>query len=693
MKGFFEASSVAVIGVSASPTNLGRAIVYNLTEFRFPGVVYPVGPKGGAFMGHKIYTSVLDIPDPIDLAVILTPAFTIPEVLKECGEKGIRRAVIESSGFSEYADERKSLENEVLEIAEHYGIRFIGPNGIGLINLENGLSVPFMPFEFEYPLGKVAILAQSGGIGACMLNALAFENIGFSKFVSMGNKLNINENDLLDFLKDDESTETIFIYLEGIADGRKLMKLASECGKPVIIYKSNYCEASSRIARSHSASLSSDKKTVDAAFKQVGIVKAENINESVELIKAFQLSPMRGRRLAIISRSGGHAVVAADAASHYGFDLVEFPESIIRLVEERSRAGVIKPQNPLDLGDLFDLDLYEIIIDMTLERKDVDGACFIHNYQGPFEAEKSRQLASKIAPLMSKHDKAVAFCLFTSNREMKINRQLCGVPIFNDPWEAIRALDTLYEFENREVQSFVADFKSGMATPRVAELIEDHLPGKKGVQLPVDLSYRLLACYGIKVVPWLVGEKEEEILAAADEFGYPVVLKTANPEIIHKSDEGGVVLNIENRSSLLEVLTGIQARLGKKVLLQKQVSAGVEVFVGMNRDDNFGPVIMFGLGGIFVELFEDLSRRIAPLSPGVALQMINETKAAKVLGGYRTGEEADVEACADLMVRLSYLACDLNMIAEVDLNPVIIATGHQKGATVVDCRMVWGEVS
>ncbi|HDM77597.1 MAG TPA: CoA-binding protein, partial [Deltaproteobacteria bacterium] len=385
MRGFFEAESVAVIGVSASPTNLGRAIVYNLTEFRFPGVVYPVGPKGGAFMGHKIYRSVLEIPDPVDLAVILIPAPTIPEVLKECGEKGIKRVVIESSGFSEFADDRKKLEEEILDIADEYGIRFVGPNGIGLINLENGLAVPFMPFEFEYPLGKVAVLAQSGGIGACMLNALAFENIGFSKFVSMGNKLDVNENDLLNFLMEDTSTDTIFIYLEGLTSGRKLMELASSCSKPLIIYKSNYTKASSRIAKSHSASLTSDKKAVDAAFKQAGIFQADSIRESIELIKAFELKPMRGRRLAIISRSGGHAVVAADAAASYGFDLVAFHEEIVKLVEEHSRAGVIKPQNPLDLGDLFELNLYEKILDLALAKDDIDGVCFIHNYHGLFE--------------------------------------------------------------------------------------------------------------------------------------------------------------------------------------------------------------------------------------------------------------------------------------------------------------------
>jgi len=689
LKGFFEATSVAVVGVSASPTNLGRAIVYNLTEFRFPGVIYPVGPKGGAFMGHKIYRTILEIPDKVDLAVVLTPAHTIPDILKECGEKGIKRVVIESSGFSEFADERKKLEEEILDIAKRYNIRFVGPNGIGLINLENGLAVPFMPFEFEYPLGKVAILAQSGGIGACMLNALAFENIGFSKFVSMGNKLNVNENDLLDFLKNDDSTDNIFIYLEGLADGRKLMELASRCTKPVIIYKSNYTKASSGIAKSHSASLTSDKATVDAAFKQAGIIQAESIRESVDLIKAFELKPMRGNRLAVISRSGGHAVVAADAASSYGFDLVAFPDELIKLVEEHSRAGVIKPQNPLDLGDLFELDLYEKILDMTLERDDVDGVCFIHNYQGIFEAGQSRQLSARIGPLMKKHNKPVVYCLFTSNKEMEKHKKVCQVPIFIDPWEAIRALDVLYKFHTKNVHPFVADFRSPMWTPRIDELLNDYLPGEKGAQLPVDLSYRILASYGIQTAPWLVSENTEEVLAAAEEFGYPVVLKTASTDVVHKSDEGAVVLNIKNRVELLEALTNLQLKFGHQVLIQKQIEEGIEIFVGSTQDDNFGPVMLFGLGGIFVELFNDVSRRIAPINPKIAVQMIDETKAGKLLRGFRSQDEADIEACADMMVRLSYLVCDLHMIAEVDLNPVKVATGHDKGATVVDCRMTW----
>ncbi len=689
MRGFFEAESVAVIGVSASPANLGRAIVYNLTEFRFPGVVYPVGPKGGAFMGHKIYRSVLEIPDPVDLAVILIPAPTIPEVLKECGEKEIKRVVIESSGFSEFADDRKKLEKEILDIADEYGIRFVGPNGIGLINLENGLAVPFMPFEFEYPLGKVAVLAQSGGIGACILNALAFENIGFSKFVSMGNKLDVNENDLLNFLMEDTSTDTIFIYLEGLASGRKLMELASSCSKPIIIYKSNYTKASSRIAKSHSASLTSDKKAVDAAFKQAGIFQADSIRESIELIKAFELKPMRGRRLAIISRSGGHAVVAADAAASYGFDLVAFHEEIVKLVEEHSRAGVIKPQNPLDLGDLFELDLYEKILDLALAKDDIDGVCFIHNYQGVFEAEQSHRLARKIKPLMLKHDKPLAFCLFTSKKEMEINKKECQVPIFCDPWEAIRALDVLYKFHTKNVHSFVADFRSPMWTPRIDELLNEYLPGEKGTQLPVDLSYRILASYGIQTAPWLVSENTEEVLAAAEDFGYPVVLKTASTDVVHKSDEGAVVLDIKSRVELLEALTNLQLKFGSQVLIQKQIEEGIEIFVGSAQDDNFGPVMLFGLGGIFVELFNDVSRRIAPINPKIAVQMIDETKAGKLLRGFRSQDEADIEACADMMVRLSYLVCDLHMIAEVDLNPVKVATGHDKGATVLDCRMTW----
>jgi len=505
----------------------------------------------------------------------------------------------------------------------------------------------------------------------------------------MGNKLNVNENDLLDFLKNDDSTDNIFIYLEGLADGRKLMELASRCTKPVIIYKSNYTKASSGIAKSHSASLTSDKATVDAAFKQAGIIQAESIRESVDLIKAFELKPMRGNRLAVISRSGGHAVVAADAASSYGFDLVAFPDELIKLVEEHSRAGVIKPQNPLDLGDLFELDLYEKILDMTLERDDVDGVCFIHNYQGIFEAGQSRQLSARIGPLMKKHNKPVVYCLFTSNKEMEKHKKVCQVPIFIDPWEAIRALDVLYKFHTKNVHPFVADFRSPMWTPRIDELLNDYLPGEKGAQLPVDLSYRILASYGIQTAPWLVSENTEELLAAAENFGYPVVLKTASTDVVHKSDEGAVVLNIKNRVELLEALTNLQLKFGHQVLIQKQIEEGIEIFVGSTQDDNFGPVMLFGLGGIFMGLFNDVSRRIAPINPTIPVQMIDKTMAGKRLRGFRSQDEADIEACADMMVRLSYLVCNLHMIAEVDLNPVKVATGHDKGATVVDCRMTW----
>lgn len=689
MKNFFEAQSVAVIGVSSSPMNMGRAIVYNLLQFQFPGVIYLVGPKGGAFMGHKIFPSLLDIPDSIDIAAVLTPAHTIPDILRQCGQKGIKRVVIESSGFSEFAEERKALEEEILAIADKYDMRFIGPNGIGLIDIESGIALPFMPFEYEYPRGKIAVLAQSGGVGASILNALAPENIGFSKFVSLGNKLNVNENDLMEYLQGDTSTGTIFLYLEGIANGRRLLELSSRSTKPIVVLKSNNTNQSSAIARSHSASLTTDSEVAKEAFKQAGIFYARDLRESLDYLKAFELPAMKGKRLSVISRSGGHAVLAADAAAFYGFDLVPFPRSLLEIVEKQSRAKVIRLQNPLDLGDLFDLPLYLKIVDETLAQPDVDGVCFIHNYQGIFEAEASRELTRKIKPIMDRHNKPIAFCLFTTNKELLLHKKSIELPIFNDPWEAIKALNAAMNFSQREIQPFIGNPQSGIGMPRARVLIDEVSEKETGKQLPAALSYQLLAAYGIHVAPWRIVENADMIMASLEELGFPVVLKTADPQVLHKSDEGGVFLDLNNRIDVLEAFGQLQLRFGPEVLMQKQVTGGIEVFMGVKRDTTFGPVVMFGLGGIYVELFRDISRRVAPVSPRVAMDMIAETGAYQFLKGFRGHEEADIEACIDMLVRLSHMACDIPEIDSIDLNPVNLAMGHEKGAKVLDCRMIW----
>jgi len=362
MNEFFNPKTVAVIGVSSSPDNLACNILANLIEFNFKGTVYEVGIRGGVCFGRKIYRSVTNISDHIDLAVILTPARTISGILRDCGKKGIKHVIIESAGFGEYGQEGQKLDKELLDIAKKYGIKFIGPNCIGAMNLHNGLALSFTAFKNVFRKGSVSIVTQSGGVGISYLNLLSSENIGLGKFASIGNKLNINENDILEYLIHDPETEIICLYLESISDGRRLMDIALRSSKPILLHKANIGREAMDIAQSHTASLSSDDAVVSAALKQAGIARFKDPETMLNYLKILPLAKVRGNQLAIISRSGGHAVIAADACGEAGFTLSEFDKSFIKEIEKHFRANVIRLTNPLDLGDLFDYKVYSKII-------------------------------------------------------------------------------------------------------------------------------------------------------------------------------------------------------------------------------------------------------------------------------------------------------------------------------------------
>jgi acetate---CoA ligase (ADP-forming) len=678
MDRFFHAESVAVVGVSNSQGNLGRAMVYNLMEFRYQGCIYLVGPKGGAFAGHKIYSSVLDIPDRVDLATILVPAAAVPKVVAECGEKGIKRVVVQSAGFRELGGDRLVLEEELLKTVERYGMRMIGPNCIGIINRRNGLAVPFMPFKAEAPLGRVAVISQSGGVGAMMLNSLASENIGFSKFASIGNKLNVNEADFVEYLNGDDETDIMFGYLEGIADGRRLMKLACESPKRIVVHKSNNGSSGSVIARSHSASLSSDDAVVDAAFKQCGIIRAREQREAVEIIKGVSLGSMKGNRLAVISRSGGHAVMAADAAEELGFELPPYPEDVIRLVHEQSRAKVIEFHNPMDLGDLFDLGLYKTLAEKTLARDDIDGLLFIHNYQGIFDAEESRRLVVSFGDVLKKYRKPVAVCVFTTQTELLHNRRAVRYPLFTDPREALRALALSRD------RATCGPFPFSTERPRALDPapVRVVLAGTPSGPIPPERLAAILSAYKIPLVGWRKVEGEDDALKAALTLGFPVALKTAEPQVVHKSDEGGVVLDVADEPALRDAYRRL-CRLGPSALVQKMSGPGLEWLIGGRRDHQFGPVVVSGLGGVYVEVFKETAIRIGPVGYEEAGRLLDECRGAAFLSGVRGQPPLDRRALMDIIVRISWLLADFPEIRELDLNPVRVM---QKGCLVLDWR-------
>jgi acetyltransferase len=695
LKDFFYPESVAVVGVSPSPNNLARAIVYHLIEFCYTGKIYLVGPKGGSFMDHPIYPTISHVPDQVDLAAILTPASTLPEIMEMCGQKGIKRVVVESAGFRELGDEGKELEKQLVTIAGKYGIRFIGPNCIGVINKENGLATPFMPFRNTFNVGPLSIISQSGGVGGALLNELARENLGFNKFASIGNKLDIDENDLLEYLLEDQGTDLVFLYLEGIADGRRLMEIAFRSNKPILAHKSNTSEASTQIARSHTGSLSASEEVVNAAFRQCSIHRVTDMNSTLTAVKAHALPPMRGNRLAVISRSGGHAVVAADAVAKCGFVLQPFPEDFLKMVESRLRAGVIRLGNPMDLGDLFDFDLFHQIVRDTLAREDIDGMLVVLNYNGIFFQEDSRSLAGKIKEICLQGQKPVALCLVTTGEEWQLNRRNHpGFPMFTDPEDAANALAISRDFSHRDISSF-KEAKTFAVDQQKPSAILAEAKARQARQLTTFESFEILSNYSIPLASWRQARSTQEAADQATALGFPVAMKVVGEEFVHKSDAGGVLLDLHSEAEAMDGYDRLAALIQttepqaeeKVTLVQKMVSAGYEVFVGAKQDPVFGPVILAGLGGVYVEVFGDVALKVAPVSAAEARKMFDEIRGSQILKGARGQPPGDLEALIDTVQRISQLICDLPQIQELDLNPIKVLPKGQ-GCLVVDCRIV-----
>jgi acyl-CoA synthetase (NDP forming) len=694
MREIFYPKSVAVIGVSDKPDNLGRNIIANLVDFGFGGIVYPVGPSGGFVQTHRIYRSISEIPDPVDLAVILTPARTVPVLLEECGQKGVQTVIIETAGFSEYGEEGLQLEQQIIQVANKHAIRFLGPNCVGVISLENGFSVPFLRVTKPPQPGEVSLISQSGGVGFSVLNLMANEGIGFNKFVSVGNMLDITAEDILEYMLDDLGTNVIFMYLESLRDGRRLMEIARRSTKPILIFKSNIGKMGKVIAASHTASLSSDDKVAEAAFKQADIVRVHDATSLLNNVKALRLPPMRGKRLAIVSRSGGHAVVAADSSELSGFELAELPRVFLEGIEKHFRASVIKLNNPLDLGDLFDLSLYGQILEQTLQLENVDGVVFLHTASGP-EIQTSRVLLERVMEMVKRYDKPIAYYVSTTAQEVNYLRQTYSFPIFTAVVETIRALEMSYHHYSRMQQ-----IRSAEQTPAyevncgsVRKLI-DHARSEQR-HLLLSESMQVLGYYGIPTAVGVPAATMEQARAAAEQMGYPVAIKIISEQISHKSDVGGVQLNLRNGPAVEEAFKDMLLRIHQfypevkidGVLVQPMVTGGQELILGGRQDPNFGPVVLIGLGGIFVEVFEEVALRVAPITHLEASEMIDELRAAPILKGARGHQPSDLGAVVEALLRLSQLLIDFPEICELDINPLRVFQ-ENNGCRALDARIM-----
>jgi acyl-CoA synthetase (NDP forming) len=682
----FYPKSVVVVGVSERPDNLARNIVENLFEFQFNGEIFLVGKKDGILFGRRICTSMEDLHEGIDVAVILTPASTVPGILESCGQKGIRWAIIETGGFREYSEEGAQLENEILQIARKWGIRIVGPNGIGLMNIHNGFVVPFGKLK-RGPVskGKVSILSQSGGVLLAYANLLTSANVGLSKIVSMGNKLDLNEIDYLKYLIEDPQTEIIGLYLESLERGRELMDIARSTSKPIIIHKANTGEGSRHIAKLHTAALANDDKIVEAALRQADIIRTKDFRSFVNAVKILSLPPIKGKNLVIISRSGGIGVVAADSAERHGFRLLPPDKALQERFHSFFRAKVIQPTNPLDLGDLFNFDLYTNILQQVLKFPVVDGILFMHGATAE-EKEPSRRFVQAVKDLSTQYQKPVALQYNTDEEELAYIKRALDYPIFAEPEDALMALAVSRDHYRKlnilkEKPSFFP-----VNRDRVEHLLQKARKEERDLLLPE--AFEVLQAYGIPVADYQSLHRKEEIEKTIEKIGPPLALKVVSKDISHKSDAGGVILHLQTTREIKEAYDRIKKITPgdlSGVLIQKMVSGGKEVILGGKRDPSFGPVVLFGLGGIYVEVLQETSLRIAPINRFEAQEMISELKATQILKGVRGERPLDIEALVENLLKLSQLMMDFPEIEGIDINPVKVL---EKGAVAVDARIV-----
>ncbi|HPN97652.1 MAG TPA: acetate--CoA ligase family protein [Syntrophorhabdaceae bacterium] len=679
MENIFKPESVAVFGVSDSPKNLARIIVENLINFNYKGQIYPIGKEHGKVCGKKVFSNLSHIDVVPELAVLLIPANLIPYALKSCGEKGIRNVIIESGGFTEFDDGRYDLENQVINLANHFNMRVIGPNCFGVINMELGVVLPFFMINPEYiRRGNISLISQSGGIfyDTCML--CSCENIGLNKLISIGNKLLTHENDALRFLISDAGTHTIGIYLENFSDARELMDLALGTDKPILLLKANRSPAGEEIARFHTTALAGNDDVADAAIKQAGIHRVDSFQDMIDLFKVFSLPTLKGNRLAVISRSGGHGVVSADAVFRNGFELAKLSSTFFDGVKKK-KLNVIRATNPLDIGDIYDISDYQYILEMALQESTVDGVVFVVTFSSESDSSKMHNFIKFTAQVSKLYNKPIAISLLTNREEWFSIKMAADIPIFTDVGTAIKSLSASYRhFKTKQLD--VKQKYSNINRPGTIKTRRTESKEMMGVLETFDL----LRNYKIPVAECEIVENPIQGREVAIKIGYPVVLKSVSPDIIHKTEVGGVKLNINTPDELDSAFNDIP---GKQYLIQKMYPIGIEMIIGGRQDSEFGPVVLIGFGGIFVEVLHDTVIHVLPIFEKDAEAMIDRLKGSVLLKGFRGLTLPDRNALVSAIVNIGKLMMEHPEISNLEINPLIVFE-QGKGACAVDARII-----
>ncbi len=698
MQKLFYPKSIVIIGLSSKQTNISRLTLENLLRWGYRGRLFGVNPGGNDVHvnGIKMYKHLEDLPEVPDLAYCMIPAKFIPDMVESCGRFGITRMAIPSGGFSEFSEDGRTLAAETLEIAGKYGIRFVGPNSISLANTENGLCLPFIPIR-KVPKGKMSIISQSGGVIVMLLNYLFDEKIGLAKFASIGNKLDLDEVDFLEYLGKDPQTEIICLYLESMEHGSDFIKAAKSIDKPIIAYKSNTTPAGKKAAMSHTAAVSNDDDIVDSAFEEAGIIRINNFLDFIELSKAFHLPPMKGRRIMVMGPAGGFSVMGADLCEKAGFEFADMGQEFYDSLRQFSNAGVIKFSNPLDMGDLYDPRITAQVIYSVMHSNQVDGSVFISQRpQMPpgdsmFHKLMLTDLSNELWGAILSAGKPLGVCLFGTTKTIRQAKRSVEFPIFNSPEELVNALAVQMKYHERKMKN--REQKEIIATHSNIDrnAAKQWMSDKRGVYGEEVLD--LLACYGIPVAASRVAGSGDEAVKYARELGYPVVMKVVSTDALHKSDVGGVIIGVKQPGQVEENFGTIRDNLlnYKKdacfegVRIQKMAPEGYDMFVGGKHDPSFGPVVFLGMGGIYIEVFRDVANALCPAETETIYTRLKRLKSYEVLSGFRGKAPGDVHSFVEMVVRVSFLLADFPEIREIDINPVRVFP-QGDGVMALDAR-------
>lgn len=691
---FFKPSSIAVVGASRRPGKVGYEVLRNIVRSGFTGAIYPINPNAREVLGLTCYPSVLDVEGDIDLCVIAVPARIVPTIVEEIGAKGIKSLIIISAGFKECGLEGTKIEHTVMSLCRKHKIRVLGPNCLGIIDTSTPLNASFAP---QLPLkGNTAFISQSGALGTAVLDRAMKTGMGFSKFISLGNKADINEADVINELMNDASTRVIIIYLEGLENGRQFVKVARRVTrrKPVVILKSGITSAGARAVSSHTGTLAGSDLAYNVAFKHAGVIRVTTTEELFNIAEAFSTQPIpKGPNLAIITNAGGLGILATDACEKYGLKIAPITASMVERLRQQlpSAAGFF---NPIDvLGDAT-AERYRFAIDTVLTSEDVHSALIILTPQAMTE---TRETADAIIELRRKFPEKSVITSFLGGKtvdEAIDELRKAKTPNYEFPEKAIQALSSLYKYKEYQLSPPQSEILPFAVDREKAASILKQVADDRRVILKAFEAMEIVNAYGIATPQLQFAATAEEAVLKAEQIGYPVVLKIESPQILHKTDIGGVKLHV---SSSDEVRTSFYELIGRAhifnprattlgVNVQKMIPSGREMIVGMNRDLTFGPLLMFGLGGIYVNFLKDVSFRLAPLSAENALGMIEETKAYTLLRGIRGESSSDIDSVVDVMLRVSQLVTDFTEITEMDINPLFVYE-KGKGCVALDVKM------